>query len=481
MRMLVALGLLVAAVVAGCGGSADGPASERFAEEVSRKTGDASVTVELPPGWHAGTPADGNVLDPLTRVVASSAPVRLRTVPCQIARYAPPASDVTLVVVEWEQSADARPGERPSSFTREALSLSPPPAIECFDGPGGSVQFVDHGRVFGAYLLIGKQAPDGLVEEALAVLNTLQVKSPTTAARRVTRNGVSIAIPTGWDGRMLFRDAAGSWGVIFQIANFALPPNEGFEPPRELPPGQEDPIKAMGDGDVLITVATDEVTGELTPGAVTLDRLRFLPAAAPRVPRGHRIAEGSFCYGKRCVRVEVDFGGRSDPPLSSAVDAVLGSLVVTRGVDADPKREGDGASVDDPGARGCPRENWPGPWTACAEADWVRRVVARGGYQVVGETGSALVAEGRGRSFYVWTTAAVRSPGAIAAGAGNWRRLATIDGVAIYGDDDLWRYWQAQGTTFWVKEGPRGDSIVPSPAELAPLVAASRMIPPPPE
>jgi hypothetical protein len=280
---------------------------------------------------------------------------------------------------------------------------------------------------------------------------------------------------------MLFRDAAGSWGVIFQVANFRLPPNEGLEPPRELPPGQEDPIKAMDDGDVLITVASDEPSGEPAPETVTLDRLRFLPAAAPRVPRGHRIAEGSFCYGKRCVRVEVDFGGRSDLPLSSAVDAALGSLAVTRGVDADRKREGKAASVDDPGPRGCPRENWPGPWTACAEADWVRRVVAQAGYQVVGETGSALVAEGRGRSFYVWTTPVVRSPGAIAAGAGNWRRLAIIDDVPIYGDDDLWRYWQAQGITLWIKEGPRGDSIVPSPAELAPLVAASRMIPPPPE
>jgi hypothetical protein len=299
MKMLVAFALLVAAVVAGCGGSTEVSASQRPAEQASRRTGDARVTVELPPGWHAGTPADGNVIDPLTRALASSAPVRLRTAPCQIARYAPPPSDITLVVIEWEPSADARPGERPSSFTRETLSLSPPPVIECFDGPGGSVQFVEHGRVFGAYLLIGKQAPDGLVEEALAVLNTLQVKSPVAAARHLARNGVSIAVPTGWHGRMLFRDAAGSWGVIFQVANFRLPPNEGLEPPRELPPGQEDPIKAMNDGDVLITVASDEATGEPAPETITLDRLRFLPYGAPRVPRGHRIADGSYPRGDR--------------------------------------------------------------------------------------------------------------------------------------------------------------------------------------
>jgi hypothetical protein len=479
MKVLLALALLVAAVVAGCGGSAEVSSSQRPAEEASSRTGDASVTVELPPGWHAGTPADGNVIDPLTRVVASSAPVRLRAVPCQIARYAPPASDVTLVVVEWERSADARPGERPSSFTRETLPLYPPPAIECFDGPGGSVQFVDHDRLFGAYLLIGKQAPVGLVEEALAVLNTLQVKSPAPAGRRLTRNGASIAVPAGWDGRILFRDPTGSRGVIFQVANFRLPDNEGFEPPRELPPGQEDPIKAMDDGDVLITVNSDEASGDPVPETVTLDRLRFLPAAAPRVPRGHRIAEGAFCYAERCVRIVVDFGGRSEAPLRSAVNAVLGSLAVKRGVEADPNRQDNAASVDDPGPRGCPRKNWPGPWTACAEADWVHRVVAESGYQVVGETGSALVAQGKGRSFYIWTTPAVRNPAATAADAGNWRRLATIDAVAIYGDDDLWRFWEAQSFIFWVKEGPSGASIVPSPAELESLVEASRTTPPP--
>jgi hypothetical protein len=334
------------------------PATAQTASEAApTRTGIAGVSIELPPGWHAGTPADGNVIDPLTRVAASSAPIRLRQVPCQIARYAPPPTAVAVVLVEWKPSDEARPGARPQRFTRQTLKLYPPPAIECFDGPGGTVQFVDHGRVFGAYLLVGKRAPQGLVEEALSVLNTLKVES-RPAARRLTRNGVSITVPTGWDGRIMFRDPAGSWGVIFQVANFQLPPNEGFEPPHELPLGQEDPIKAMEAGDVLVTVSSDEAMGEPTPETLTLDELRFLPKAAPRVPRGHTLAEGSFCYPERCVRIEVDFGGRAEPALSTRVNEVLASLAVEPS--RDTGRQGNGASPGDSGPRGCPRENWPG-------------------------------------------------------------------------------------------------------------------------
>lgn len=480
LRAVATVLAVVATVVStGCGGGGGENRGSRPADAASAMTGEAGVGVELPPGWYAGVPADGNVTDPLTRVVASSAPVTRRDVPCQIARSAPPPTDVTLVIVEWQASGGARFGLRPERFMRETVQLQPPPAIECFDGAGGSVQFVEDGRLLGAYLLVGQRAPPRLVDEALDVLNTLEVRQRTVSARRLARNGVSIAVPSGWDGRMLFRDAAGSWGVIFQVANFELPPTEGFQPPRELPPGEEDLIKAMDAGDVLVNVVSDEATGGPAPEAITLDQLRFLPEAAPRVPRGHTLAEGSFCYGARCLRIEVDFGGEPEPALTSAVNHVLASLAVASAAQRPASGSGRLQGGGDPGPRGCPRENWPGPWTACAEAEWVRRVVQESGYRVVGDTGSALIAEGKGRSFYVWTTPARREPDAIAAEAGNWRRLAVIDGVPIYGDEELWRFWQAQRFIFWVKEGPRGDSIVPSPVELAKLVEASRIVPPP--
>jgi hypothetical protein len=81
----------------------------------------------------------------------------------------------------------------------------------------------------------------------------------------LARSGVSIDVPDGWDGRILFTDAAGAGRLLLQVANFELPANEGFEPPQELPPGEKDPIKGMGAGDVLVIVSTGEPDGEAGP------------------------------------------------------------------------------------------------------------------------------------------------------------------------------------------------------------------------
>jgi hypothetical protein len=203
----------------GSGGERGAAAPQRLDKAAPTRIGKAGVTVALPRGWYAGTPADGNVIDPLTRVVASSAPIRLSQVPCQIARYSPPAADVSLAVVEWEPSDYARPRPRPGRFTEEAFQPRPA-GIECFDGPGGTVQFAEHGRVFGAYLFVGARAPQRLIEQALDVLDRLEVERAAAGTRRLSRNGVSIAVRAGWNGRILFLDAAGALGVIFQVANF---------------------------------------------------------------------------------------------------------------------------------------------------------------------------------------------------------------------------------------------------------------------
>jgi hypothetical protein len=463
--------LLVAVfALSGCGSKPADPASRAGGEAVPQRVGDAGVSVELPAGWHTTAADDGVVIDPLTRLVIASSPIRHEESGCQVAAYAFGEDAVALVVVEWRRPRAVAP-DRPRQFTSRELPMLPPPVIECFAGAGGSVQFVDRGRTFGAYLLAGPRAPDVLVTDARRVLDTLRVEP--AHGRRLARNGVSVAVPPGWDGRMLFREPAGSWGVLFQVANFELPSNQGFEPPRKLPPGQEDPIKAMGEDDVLVTVSSDEADGAPAPEPVSLDALRFLPTGAPRVPHGHSLAERSLCFGARCLRIEVDFGGRTPArSLRERVDEVLASIAV----EETPGPAG--ATADDEGPRGCPRPQWPGPWTACAEAEWVRRVAEAGGYRVAGGTGSALVAEGMGRSFYIWTTRAERSAVAIASEAG-WRRLAVVDDVALYGDDNLWCFWEAQGFAFWVKEGPTASSVVPSPTELERVVEASGALPPP--
>lgn len=122
---------------------------------------------------------------------------------------------------------------------------------------------------------------------------------------------------------------------------------------------------------------------------------------------------------------------------------------------------------EEPSIRGCPQPNWEGPWTACAEARWVARVVEAGGYSAgVGEgvdTGSALIAEGHGRVFYV-----------SAANTGAVERSPHDDGVRIS--------WSAQGFTFWVQAVLYGVPGYERPTvdELEPVVAASRRLRPPP-
>jgi hypothetical protein len=142
-------------------------------------SGSAGVTVALPQGWHAiaqvvlprGTHAD----DPVTRIAVASAPIGFSQKGC--ATYAFPTTAVAIVVVEWvELGRGARWAPRPRHFTAKTLAVGPPPAIECFAGAGGSAQFADHGRHFGAYVLLGTNAPPGLATRARAVLDTLRVK-----------------------------------------------------------------------------------------------------------------------------------------------------------------------------------------------------------------------------------------------------------------------------------------------------------------
>ena len=163
--------LVVLALVAVPAGSAS--------KTTTPRVGAAGVTVVLPAGWHTWRPLAGltpSIVDPLTRVVAISAPFHFAAGGCQVAAYAFPSSAVALVLVEWVGAArGARWAPRPARFSAATLPLRPPPAIECFEGAGGSVQFADQGRRFGAYILLGRHAPGRLADQARAVLDTLQV------------------------------------------------------------------------------------------------------------------------------------------------------------------------------------------------------------------------------------------------------------------------------------------------------------------
>jgi hypothetical protein len=123
----------------------------------------------------------------------------------------------------------------------------------------------------------------------------------------------------------------------------------------------------------------------------------------------------------------------------------------------------------------CPAD-WPGPWTTCPEADWVGRVAERAGYRLTGETGSALIAKGEGSSFYIWATQAP-SLAIREASRGVWEPLGRVEGVQVFGDESLWRWWVVDDSVLWLQAGPYEHSRLPYLEEVESLVRASESVP----
>jgi hypothetical protein len=150
----------------------------------------------------------------------------------------------------------------------------------------------------------------------------------------------------------------------------------------------------------------------------------------------------------------------------------------------EPQRAGGAAAtthewVESPSAEEC-ESDWPGPWTACPQADWIRQVAERAGYRITGETGSALVAQGNGWNFYIWATEmATQEEFRKTIKREKWRSVGAVKGIEIYGDQVLSRWWLAQGFIVWLGAGPHEDSEIPTLEQMGSLVRASKIVPPP--
>jgi hypothetical protein len=114
--------------------------------------------------------------DPVTRVVVASSPIGFSARGCNEAIYAFSGNAVAIVVTEWVRPTPGRLPPRPRHFTSKNLPVRPPPAVECWQGPAGGVQFSDRGRRFAAFILLGRHASAGLADRARRLLDTLAVK-----------------------------------------------------------------------------------------------------------------------------------------------------------------------------------------------------------------------------------------------------------------------------------------------------------------
>ena len=146
--------------------------------------------------------------------------------------------------------------------------------------------------------------------------------------RRLRHDGISVGVPNGWEGRELLLDHP---SAVLQVANFDFGPVG-----EQLPPGEEDPIKAMASRHALVAIlpcglVSYEEPPRPAPSRLSLDDLILLPKGHPRIPVGHTFASGSFDFSGRCLRVEADFGGAPPPRrLTDTVDLILASLSVER-------------------------------------------------------------------------------------------------------------------------------------------------------
>jgi hypothetical protein len=147
-----------------------------------RRAGSAGVTVVLPRGWHSFpqgvAPQSMPYGDPRVRVVAASTTIVPFPRGCKAETFRFAAGGVGLMIVEWThpQTGVVWP-PRPRRFTDQTLLVRKPPAVECWPGAAGAIQFAANGRHFAAYLLLAPHTPLAEASLARAVLGTLAVSA----------------------------------------------------------------------------------------------------------------------------------------------------------------------------------------------------------------------------------------------------------------------------------------------------------------
>jgi len=146
---------------------------------------------------------------------------------------------------------------------------------------------------------------------------------------KLTRSGLEIDLPDGWDGRIYRRqvDDDAVTRRALHAANFALPPNLG-----DYAVGA---IERMGSGDVLVVLLEFDpdqggeglFANEGLPAAMAAGD--FSPSAMPRAMPGRTAAQWFFSQGGRAFCLYVVLGSHGERgALLPIVSAVVGTLKI---------------------------------------------------------------------------------------------------------------------------------------------------------
>lgn len=175
------VGLLALLLVWGAVGCASGDADPAEPSPATPASAEAEgVALDLPPGWRTRRPYQPpQITDPVVRLAVASAPVAIAPRGCHVGGYRIPERAAMVVVLEWRhRELQPRGPLPPPTDVRPADLHLRAGNVECFAGPGGSVQVGDGGRVWGAYVMLGRRAPARARAEALEVVRSLRATSP---------------------------------------------------------------------------------------------------------------------------------------------------------------------------------------------------------------------------------------------------------------------------------------------------------------
>jgi TolB protein len=284
--------------------------------------------------------------------------------------------------------------------------------------------------------------------------------------------GTSLTLPPDWNGRA--DPLTGYTHPIIQAATFPLPALDDIE--------ATDARAAIGPEDVLIVL--EEFTALCPPCQSESSGLPILlgeedfedPTRVPKwlppltdVPPDHALARRSFNVGPRYFDLRIEFGSapaRDD--LLAEVNEILATLSVGEWV---PEPNGicqwNEIGMRDPD---------------CPQTQWLREVLTKAGFGI-DAVGGSWVARSDSVEFFVWVEEADAVSDdhlALLEDADAFPVRENVRGVTVYGNDEGWE-WRTGRVHLFVRQGPDGDSRLPTLEGLTPLVVTSLEVPYPPE
>lgn len=291
---------------------------------------------------------------------------------------------------------------------------------------------------------------------------------------RLEAEGTSLTLPPGWDGRA--DPLSGYTHRIFQAATFPLPaPHDIEATDARARIGPEDVLIVLEEFAALCPSCPSESSGlPIVLGEDDFEDSTTVPKWLPPladVPPDHALARRIFNVGPRYFDLRVEFGSAAAREDQLAdVNEVLATLSIDEWV---PEPNGicqwDEIGMRDPD---------------CPHTQWLREVLTTTGFEINEEEGSgALVARSDSAEFFIWVEEADAVSDdhlALLEDREAFPIREDVQGVTVYGNDEGWQ-WRTERVHVFIRQGPDGDSKLPTLEELTPLVVTSLETPYPPE